>query len=264
MKHIILSVVAAVTILSATTVNGVAEPAISLRGNHPVAAETLRQVGRADPNQALHMSITFALRNRAELETLLSEQQNPRSPEFHHWLTPKEFNQRFGPREADINLVVDWLRREGFGSVSLRKDERYVSFTGTVAQAEHSFSVSISTFGHGRVFANVNDPLIPTRFRAIVGGIHGLDNMAHARPASTLLPQSMPTHISTGHGYANLVSVALSQGTLPLRPDALDLVTGPAVATNLGRLLARSTCGRFMMSIHCSTAALTVMAIVSR
>jgi subtilase family serine protease len=41
------------------------------------------------------MSITFALRNRQQLNQVLSDLQDPASPQFHHWLTPDEFNRDF-------------------------------------------------------------------------------------------------------------------------------------------------------------------------
>ena len=71
------------------------------------------------------MSVTFALRNRAALDRLLSELQDPTSPQYHNWLSPAEFNRRFGPRDADVTAVVDWLRAEGFNGISVNRAERY-------------------------------------------------------------------------------------------------------------------------------------------
>ena len=43
------------------------------------------------------------------------------APQFHHWLTSAEFEQRFGPRDADVNAVAAWLRAEGFTINSINR-----------------------------------------------------------------------------------------------------------------------------------------------
>ena len=59
--------------------------------NHPALAEGMTPSGGLEPNRALSMSVTLALRNRDQLEQLLADQQNPASPQYHHFLTPDEF-----------------------------------------------------------------------------------------------------------------------------------------------------------------------------
>jgi subtilase family serine protease len=178
------------------------EQSIILAGNHPVGVENLIPSGRAEPSRALRLSISFAPRNRGELGQLLTDLQDPNSPRFHRWLTPAQFNRRFGPADGDVNAVVDWLHSEGFKVLSLNRPERYVSFTGTVDQAESAFAVSIATFDKSQLFANVNDPVIPTRLAGVISGIHGLDNMLRAepltriagRPASATAPSGGETY----------------------------------------------------------------------
>ena len=50
---------------------------------------------------------------RAELEELVANQQNPSSPLFHKWLTPEEFGNRFGLSPSDHSKVVAWLDVRG-------------------------------------------------------------------------------------------------------------------------------------------------------
>jgi len=151
-----------------------------LAGNHPREAETLPSAGDADPSIPLAMEIRFAPRNQAELDALLAGQQDSTSPNYHRWLKPGEYAQRFGPRQSDIDAVADWLRSEGFKVVST--NEGYIQFSGTVAQAEHTFATRIERFGDGSTYANVSDPAIPARFAGLIANILGLDNMMHAVP----------------------------------------------------------------------------------
>ncbi len=142
----------------------------------------LASVGAADPNMRLSMEITFAMRNQAELNQLLADQQNPSSPNFQKWLPTGEYNQRFGPSQADIDAVSEWLRSEGFTVESASNG--MLKFSGTVAQAEHAFSTHIMRFGDGTTYGNLEDPSIPPRFDGVIAAVLGLDNMMHATPAS--------------------------------------------------------------------------------
>jgi subtilase family serine protease len=155
---------------------------VTLKGNHPPDAAKLAAVGDADPTKPLSMEIRFAVRNQAELDQLLADQQNPSSPNFHKWLATGEYNQRFGPSQADVDAVTEWLRSEGF-SVEPASNGM-LKFSGTVAQAEHAFSTRIARFGDGSTYANVDDPTIPTRFAGVISAVLGLDNMTHAVPAA--------------------------------------------------------------------------------
>ena len=139
-------------------------------------------LGDADPKQRLSMEIRFTTRNKSELDQLLADQQNPSSPNFRKWLSSGEYNRRFGPSQADIDAVSEWLRREGFTVEPASNG--MLKFSGTVAQAEHAFSTRIARFGDGSTYANVDDPSIPARFEGVIATVLGLDNMTRAVPAS--------------------------------------------------------------------------------
>src|SRR5216684_1889316 len=69
---------------------GTAQSNALLHGNHPTEASSLTSHAAAD--LPLKIRVSFALRNRAALNKLLSEVQNPASPNYHKWLTPAEFD----------------------------------------------------------------------------------------------------------------------------------------------------------------------------
>ena len=174
-----LLILAAAALLMARGLGHAADSAI-LRNDHPPEADTMPSVGDADPAMRLSMAIHFATRNSAALNQLLADQQNPASPEFHHWLKPGEFDNRFGATQSDLDAVAQWLTSEGFTVQSTAGG--YVQFSGTVAQAEHAFATRIKRFGDGKTYANIDDPSIPNRFAGVIANISGLDNMIHAEP----------------------------------------------------------------------------------
>ena len=128
------------------------------------------------------MRLTMAIRNRDELARLLADQQNPASPEYHRWLTPDAFTSRFGPTDADLARVTQWLKAKGFTVNSADASTREVSFTGTVAQAQKVFGVKIAATTDGRLYSNLGDPAVPADLAPIVESIHGLDNLLHSKP----------------------------------------------------------------------------------
>ena len=153
-----------------------------LAGNHPASVESNVAYTNADLNLILTMDVSFALRNTAELQQLIAAQQDPTSPNYHQWLKTGEFDERFGPRQSDIEAVAKWLASEGFSVQSA--SDGHVLFGGNVAQAQRSFAVRIAKFGDGSSYANLEDPTIPEQFAGVIASIRGLDNMMKVRPAS--------------------------------------------------------------------------------
>ncbi len=162
-----------------------------LAGNHPVEAESFRQLGAASPSLPLQMQIRFALRNKKGLQSLLDQLQNPAAKNYHRWLTSDEFQQRFGPSAAQVKAVASWLRGEGF-AVS-HQSATSIEFSGPVAQAERAFGVRIARFGDGAVYANTTDPIIPKRFAGMISAVSGMDNMLHAVALSHRSPSLVGT-----------------------------------------------------------------------
>ncbi len=56
----------------------------------------------ADPQQQLHLSIGLQLRNSAELDRLLNAIDDPRSAQYHRYLTPAMFNLLFAPTPGQV------------------------------------------------------------------------------------------------------------------------------------------------------------------
>src|SRR5271170_1797305 len=146
-----------------------------LVGNHPVEAATLHSTGAMAAQRPLTMEITLALHDRVGLKRFIDDQQNPDSPLYHRWLTPRGFTARFGPTEQDASEVMQWLNSAGFQVTGASLDERRVRFTGSVGQAQKSFGTPIMAFG-GKFYANTADPVIPARLAGVIAAIAGLDN----------------------------------------------------------------------------------------
>lgn len=76
----------------------------TLRG-HVVRAVTefhLPTLGNLASETNLELVIGLPLRNPEALTNLLRQQYAPKSPKYHHWLTPYEFTAMFAPTEEEL------------------------------------------------------------------------------------------------------------------------------------------------------------------
>ncbi len=152
-----------------------------LVGSHPLEAANLGF--QASANRPLSIHISFALRNREALTQLLADQQDPASSQYHGWLTPDEFDERFGRTPAEVAAMRDWLSHRGFRITG--SNARGITATGNAAQAEGAFATKIASSGDGAVFANTSDAKIPTQFSGMVASVEGLDNLRHSFALAT-------------------------------------------------------------------------------
>lgn len=115
---------------------------------------------------------------QTELNNLLEQQQDPSSPNFHRWITPEEFADRFGLSTNDLNKIVAWLRDQGFTVDDLARNRRSVTFTGSAGQVESVFRTSIHEYvvNGENFYANATDPLVPAAFADLVLGFRSLNN----------------------------------------------------------------------------------------
>src|SRR5437868_6768881 len=112
---------------------------VALKGSTHPRALPENDEGPADP--ATRMSLmTVTLKQTPEqqrdLEQLLEEQRDPESPNYHKWLTPEEFADRFGSSRDDIDQIVGWLESQGLSVDNIARSRNWVVFSGTAAQVQ--------------------------------------------------------------------------------------------------------------------------------
>ncbi len=158
---------------------------IRLPNSHPLDVSALKP-NLVSSNRPLNLRIALALRNRAQMEKLLREQQDPASPQYHRWLTPEQFAAQFGPAPADVQAVERWLSHAGFrvtGQIA-----SMLQVQGTIGQAASLFAVQFAGSSDGRLYANLQDPAIPSQFASVISAIDGLNNLVHANHSATQMP----------------------------------------------------------------------------
>jgi subtilase family serine protease len=154
---------------------------VRLKGNvHPLARPEFDQgiVPDATPMKRMMLVLQRSPQQEAALRQLMDEQLSKDSPNFHKWLTPQQFGQQFGPADADIQTITDWLTRQGFQQIKVGTGRTAIEFSGNVGQVRNAFHAEIHQFnvnGEARQ-ANLNDPQIPAALAPVVGGVVSLHN----------------------------------------------------------------------------------------
>src|SRR5256714_4713203 len=135
-------------------------------------------LGAANGDQQLNLSIGLHPRNQQELENLLRNLYDPRSSMYHHFLTPQEFADEFGPTPEQQQQVIAYLRNQGLAVLRVAPNGLLIDASATVAQAESAFQISINNYklGTRTFYANAAAPSIPASLSSLISSIGGLDN----------------------------------------------------------------------------------------
>lgn len=154
---------------------------VKLSGNvHPLARAVYDQ-GALPDSQPMSRMLLVLQRSAAQeqtLQQLLDAQQTKSSGNYHAWLTPDQFGLQFGPSDADVQAVTDWLTKQGFQVSNVAKGKTVLEFSGNVAQVRNAFHTEIHRFvvNGEEHFANVSDPSIPAALAPVVAGVAALHN----------------------------------------------------------------------------------------
>src|SRR5215468_1696710 len=89
----------------------------TVRGNLHRFAQPAFDRGPAEdslPIERMTLALKSTPEQQADLEELLQQQQDPASPNYHQWLSPEEFADRFGLPSPEFERVTEWLQSQGF------------------------------------------------------------------------------------------------------------------------------------------------------
>jgi Pro-kumamolisin, activation domain/Bacterial Ig-like domain (group 3) len=147
---------------------------------HPLALPAY-DTGRLDggaPMKRMILMLGGSPQQDYDLGVFLDSQQSKGSPDYHNWLTPDQFGQRFGPAPQDIQTVTAWLQQQGFSVDRVARSGKFIQFSGTASQVENAFQTQMHTYrvnGEAHV-ANAANLSIPTALSPVVRGIASLNN----------------------------------------------------------------------------------------
>lgn len=214
---------------------------VTIAGSRHPLAQPQFDVGSVDPAtkfDRMLLVLSSSPRQELELQKFLDSQQDRTSPNYHHWLTPDEFAQKFGPAPQDIQAVSAWLQGRGFAVTSVARSGRWLEFSGTAGQTERAFNTLMRQYDIAGVrhIANSTDISVPAAIAPLVRGVVSLHNffkkpmLSHyvkARsngdgtytpitPDATFNTSSGPVHALTPGDYAKIYQLSDLYASTPV------------------------------------------------
>src|SRR5271168_991315 len=111
-----------------------AQERVTLSGHVHPKATPANDLGRVEPSLKLSY-VTLTLKQsdsqKADLRNLLAEQQNPSSPNYHRWLTPAQYADRFGASQEDMSRMTQWLQGQGLSVVNVAQGRTWIAVNGS-------------------------------------------------------------------------------------------------------------------------------------
>jgi hypothetical protein len=144
----------------------------------------LQPIGGLAASQHLKLAISLPLRNPEALTNLLQQIYDPASPNYHHYLTPAEFTEQFGPTAQDYQAVIAFANANGLTVTGTHPNRVLLDVEGTAAVVQKAFHITMRVYQHpveNRTFyAPDVEPSLD--LSVPVSGIIGLNNYVLPRP----------------------------------------------------------------------------------
>lgn len=100
--------------------------------------------------QVVQFNIYLPVRDRGAVDALIAELQTPGSPAYHQWLTPAQFNERFGPSQDVVNAITNELAAHGLQVTQVHTHSLSVSGTAGAINAAFGTTLVAARFASGK------------------------------------------------------------------------------------------------------------------
>jgi subtilase family serine protease len=140
----------------------IAVPAFS--ANSGRALPNTQVLGAEDQTKEIRVNFWLKQHDKAGFDELVRQMYERTSPNYHKWMTEKEFSSRFAPTPAEMAIVKQHLAAHNLKIVSTDKFNLVVTARGTVADVQRATGVKLN-----RVLINGQAHRLPSGDLAIPG-----------------------------------------------------------------------------------------------
>jgi subtilase family serine protease len=149
---------------------------IELSGNTRPEAKAANDRGAVSADFELNhllLQLKRSAATEAALQQYVDELADPKSPNFHKWLTPDQFAEQYGVAAGDVDTVTAWLQAHGFTVNGVQSSGLIIDFSGTAGQVRKAFHTDVHHLDvNGAAhFANMSDPKIPAALEPAIAGV---------------------------------------------------------------------------------------------
>jgi len=164
-------------------------PAFAQGVNAGRALPQAQLLGPENLSKQITVNVWLKQHNKAAFDELVGQMYDKNSPNYHRWLTMKEYNAKFAPTEKEVAVVRDFLAGHNLRVTSVDKHNHYVIAQGRIGDMQSAFNTQINrVMVHGAVHrVNAAEPSVAGSAAPLVATVQGLSDLgyeAYAAPAS--------------------------------------------------------------------------------
>jgi subtilase family serine protease len=144
-----------------------------------------RELGAVTNHTTVHAAVALAPRDAAGLAAYAQAVATPGSPLYHHYLSVRQFADRFAPTAAQVAAVRGSLRKHGLAPGQIAANGLALPITAHAGTVENAFSTSLQRFAlpNGKTaIGNTAQPSVDPSIAGLVQGIVGLSTLAPTAP----------------------------------------------------------------------------------
>lgn len=159
-----------------------------VRGHVPrvIKDRKLQSIGQLAPDKTLQLVIGLPLRNQQQLKSFLLELYLPGTPNFRHYLKPKQFTEQFGPSEQDYQALIDFVKANGLTVTGTSSNRMLLDVKASVADIERVFHTTLRIYQHPTEHRTFVAPDVDPSLDLTVPVLHisGLDSYVMPHPVT--------------------------------------------------------------------------------
>jgi kumamolisin len=179
--------------------SAIGSPQHVLPGHVPKAVQRNARLGDLDPARRLNLAIGLPLHNQPQLSALLHDLYDQTSPKNHHYLTPQQFTESFGPKEVEYAKLIAFAESRGLTVSSTHANRMLLKVSGSVDQIEKAFHIRLGLYQHpGRrrtFYAPDTEPSMDSDIPVLhIGGLNDYEipRRGRERPPTKGVPYTDP------------------------------------------------------------------------
>lgn len=153
----------------------------------------------ADDSEIIQFALTLPLRDQAALDQEIKGMYDPKSPNFHHFLSVSEFENKYAPTAADYSSIKSFATASGLSIVGEPPGRTSIDVSANVATIRRVFRTQMHwrQRNDGKQYLWADNEPVPPRALALMGG-----NAAVLRqmPPESLIQHRKPGPLATNLG----------------------------------------------------------------
>jgi subtilase family serine protease len=153
-----------------------------MAGSGFAATHMQADLGPEDQSKQISVTVWLNLHNKAALDTIVEQMYDKTSPNYHKFLTMKEFKTQFAPTAKDIAAVRNFLAAHNMKVSSIDRNNHFIVAQGSVGDAQTAFNTKINRVMVNGVMrhATISAPSISEpATSALVSTVQGLSDLAY-------------------------------------------------------------------------------------